>query len=81
MVLSHEVGHACCLSAATAVQIAGTTVTITETLSGTQCRCLCSSNLRTAVGLSPGTWSVEVKTVSPGKIWSAWSGELTVPGA
>ncbi len=78
VLLTHEVGHACCLSAATAVVLEGTRVVVTETLSGTPCRCRCSSSLRTAVGLKPGTWQVEVKTVVPGKTWSAWTGELTV---
>jgi hypothetical protein len=53
-------------------------VVVTETLSGTPCRCRCSSNLRTSVGLAPGTWQVELKTVAPGRTWTAWSGELTV---
>jgi len=78
VLLTHEVGHACCLSAATAVVLEGNKVVVTETLSGTPCRCRCSSSLRTAVGLKPGTWQVEVKTVVPGKTWSAWSGELKV---
>ena len=78
VLLTHEVAHACCLSAASAVTVEGTKVVVTETLSGTPCRCRCSSSLRTAVGLKPGTWSVEVKTVEPGRTWSAWTGELTV---
>jgi hypothetical protein len=78
VLLTHEVAHACCLSAATAVTLEGTKVVVTETLSGSPCRCRCSSSLRTAVGLEPGTWQVEVKTVSPGKTWVAWTGELKV---
>jgi hypothetical protein len=78
LVLTHEVPHACCLAAATTVDVAGDKVTVTDTLSGTACRCMCSSSLRTAVGLKPGSYSVEVKTVVPGKTHSAWSGTVVV---
>ncbi len=79
VVVSHDLPHACCLSAKTAAALEGTKVIVTETLEGTPCRCLCSSTLRTAVGLSKGTWTVEVKTTSPAKSWTAWSGTVEVP--
>lgn len=78
VLLSHEVAHACCLSATSSVAVEGTKVVVTETLSGKPCRCRCSSNLRTSVGLKPGKWQVEVKTVEPGRSWTAWTGELSV---
>ena len=78
VLLTHEVGHACCLSAASTVAIEGGKVVVTETFSGTPCRCRCSSSVRTAVGLKPGTWQVELKTVEPGKTSVAWTGELKV---
>lgn len=78
LVLTHELPHACCLAAATAVAVEGRQVTVTETLSGTPCRCLCSSTLRTAVGLGQGTWAVEVRTVEPAGPRVAWTGEVTV---
>ena len=78
IVVSHDLPHACCLKAESKVKIDGAQVTITETLSGTPCRCMCSSTLRTAVGLKKGTWDVSVKTVEPGKSRTAWNGELVV---
>ncbi len=78
IVVSHVLAHACCLKAETSAVVDGAHVTITETLSGTPCRCMCSSTLRTAVGLPVGTWDVQVRTVEPGKTRTAWSGELTV---
>ena len=79
VVLGHVLPHACCLTAATAVAVVGGKVTITETLSGTPCRCLCDSTLRTAVGLGKGSWSIEVRTVAPSGTRVAWTGDVTVP--
>ncbi len=78
IVVSHELAHACCLKAESSANVDGARVTITETLSGTPCRCMCSSVLRTAVGLKKGTWDVVVKMVEPGKTRTAWTGELVV---
>ncbi len=78
LVVTHEVPHACCLKATTTVDVAAQEVTITDSFDGTQCRCRCSSSLRTAVGLKPGSYAVEVKTVEPGKTHSAWSGTVVV---
>ena len=75
---SHDLAHACCLKAESAADIQGTSVTITETLSGTPCRCMCSSTLKTAVGLKKGTWQVSLKTVEGGNTKASWSGELEV---
>ena len=36
-------------------------VTATEKLSGTACRCMCSSIIRTAVGLAPGNHKLAVR--------------------
>lgn len=79
MIVTHDLPHACCLSAKTTAALEGTKVTVTETLEGTPCRCLCSSTLKTAVGLSKGTWTVEVNTATPAKSWTAWSGSVEVP--
>lgn len=79
-VLSHDVPHACCLKAKTAVDVQGDKVVITDTFEGTACRCRCSSTIKTAVGLKPGAYTVEVKTVEPNAAArSAWSGPVTVP--
>jgi hypothetical protein len=78
IIVSHTLPHACCLKADTAVAVAAAHVTITETLTGTPCRCRCSSTIKTAVGLAPGAWAVQVKTIDPGGSRDAWSGELVV---
>jgi hypothetical protein len=78
IIVSHTLPHACCLEAKTAVVVTGPHVTITETLSGTPCRCRCTSTIKTAVGLTRGTWAVAVKTVDPAGSREAWSGDLVV---
>lgn len=78
IIVSHDLAHACCLKADSAIDIQGSSVTITETLSGTACRCMCSSTLKTAVGLKKGTWQVSLKTVEGGNTKDAWSGSLEV---
>ncbi|MFT3842105.1 MAG: hypothetical protein QM723_34255 [Myxococcaceae bacterium] len=78
IIVSHDLAHACCLKAESAADIQGSAVVITETLSGTACRCMCSSTLKTAVGLKKGTWQVSLKTVEGGTTKDAWSGSLEV---
>ncbi len=54
----HELAHACCLKSEVATRVEGESVVVSERLTGTPCRCMCSSTLRTSVGLLPGRWSV-----------------------
>jgi hypothetical protein len=56
----HALTHACCLSGAVqAVRVRGTWE-VRETLSGTPCRCVCSSTLETFVSLPRGKQRVRV---------------------
>jgi hypothetical protein len=62
----HELTHACCLKADTKAKVEGKTVEITVALSGTPCRCICSSAIRTNVTLDPGEYAVSVKVTEGG---------------
>jgi hypothetical protein len=58
--VAHEISHACCLKSKIDTQVSGSNVTITETLTGTPCRCMCSSTVTTSVRLAPGDYALEV---------------------
>jgi hypothetical protein len=58
--VTHQLSHACCLRSAVTTRAEERTVIVLETLSGAPCRCMCSSTLRTQLGLSPGEWTVVV---------------------
>jgi hypothetical protein len=64
----HELTHACCLRSQVTSSIAGARAVVRETLSGTPCRCMCGSTLRTAVALPPGTWTVAVELETGGEV-------------
>ena len=63
----HALTHACCLEADTKAKVEGKTVEITVALSGTPCRCICSSTVQTKVTLDPGEYDVSVKVTEGGK--------------
>lgn len=56
----HALTHACCLKHKVETQVSGTVVRVHVELSGTPCRCICSSSLTTTVRLSPGRYTVQV---------------------
>lgn len=81
LIVTHELAHPCCLVAEVSAAVTGTAVKVTEVLSGAPCACRCASRLRTAVGLTPGRYSVAVVVRGPGpEERTAWSGEATLPG-
>lgn len=57
---THTFGHACCLSATTETQLEATTVTIRERLTGTPCRCVCDSTIKTRLNLKAGEYDVRL---------------------
>lgn len=61
ILVTHELAHACCLRSDVKTATKKRTVVVTERLHGSPCRCMCSSTLRTSVGLSPGRWTVNVE--------------------
>lgn len=67
LVVAHDLVHACCLRAQLSAAVQGDAVVVTEALSGTPCRCQCSSTLRTAVGLPAGRYTVELRLSAPGE--------------
>ncbi|MBF5042203.1 hypothetical protein FGE12_07325 [Aggregicoccus sp. 17bor-14] len=60
--VTHQLTHGCCLQGRVSSAIEGRTLTLTETLSGESCRCLCSSTVRAAVRLEPGQYTLKVVT-------------------
>jgi hypothetical protein len=60
LIVAHDLAHACCLKGEVEARVEGTTVRVIETLSGSPCRCMCHSTLKTAVALVPGDYTVEV---------------------
>jgi hypothetical protein len=67
IVATHDLSHACCLTAKTETKVEQQHVTIIETLEGSPCRCMCSSTLRTRVGLEPGDYTVTLQLNRAGK--------------
>jgi hypothetical protein len=62
----HELTHACCLRSQVTSSLDGRRAVVRETLTGTPCRCMCGSTLRTAVALPAGAWTVAVELETGG---------------
>jgi len=62
-----ELAHACCLESKTETAVKGKVVTVRVALSGTPCRCMCSSQVLTNVRLSPGEYTVRVSVDDRGQ--------------
>lgn len=60
--VTHQLTHGCCLQGRVSSALEGRTLTLTETLSGASCRCLCSTTVRAAVRLEPGQYTLKVVT-------------------
>jgi hypothetical protein len=67
IIVSHDLSHACCLRGTVTSKLDKEQVTVREVLSGTPCRCMCRSTLRTAVGLKPGDYKIHVTVEENGK--------------
>jgi hypothetical protein len=68
IVVTHDLEHACCLTGETHASVTGDVLTITEVLSGSPCRCLCESTLRTRVPLAPGNYTVRLEVNFNGQV-------------
>ena len=64
----HELTHACCLRSQVTSSLDGRRAVVRETLTGTPCRCMCGSTLRTAVALPAGAWTVAVELETGGQV-------------
>jgi len=74
----HELTHACCLKANVTTQLEKKVATVHETLSGNPCRCMCSSTLRTALALPPGTYQLVVELERDKKVEKVHEQALSV---
>lgn len=80
VLIAHELSHACCLSGAVESRLEGSKLVVTERLSGMPCRCMCASTLRTAVGLSPGTYELVLQVEEGGRTRVVDERSFTVGG-
>jgi hypothetical protein len=64
----HELTHACCLRSQVKTSLSGSRAVVRETLTGSPCRCMCGSTLRTAVALPAGAWTVAVELETGGEV-------------
>jgi hypothetical protein len=66
--VAHQLTHACCLKAQITTRIEGSSAVVLEKLTGSPCRCMCGSMLRTAIGLAPGHWTIAVDLEQDGRV-------------
>lgn len=65
-IVTHALRHACCLKGDVTARVRGTDIQVREVLTGEACRCMCASTLKIAVGLKPGTYTLDLVTVTGG---------------
>ncbi|HYR55018.1 MAG TPA: hypothetical protein VEM39_02815 [Myxococcaceae bacterium] len=78
VIVVHELAHACCLKAKVTSQVKDRTATLRETLSGRPCQCICSSTLRSALALEPGTYQVVIELERSKKVEKLRQQEISV---
>jgi len=61
VLVTHDLPHACCLKGVIGTRVEGNVATVHEALTGTPCRCMCESTLRTGAALAPGRYRVVVE--------------------
>ncbi|HWA76671.1 MAG TPA: hypothetical protein VG937_30270 [Polyangiaceae bacterium] len=79
--LVHHLKHACCLRSQTRVERAATVITVVEALSGTPCRCQCSSTLTTELTLPKGKYELSLQVEQGGAKSEVFRGPLDASGA
>jgi hypothetical protein len=80
-IVTHHLSHNCCLKAQVSAKIEQEHVIVLEKLVGKPCRCRCKSTLKTAVGLAPGWWTVDVDVDVGGKVERVTAQMVSVPEA
>jgi hypothetical protein len=78
-IVTHHLSHNCCLKAQVTAKIEQDHVVVLEKLVGKPCKCKCKSVLRTAVGLTPGWWTVDVDVDTGGKVERVTAQMVSVP--
>ena len=77
----HSLSHACCLKSDARVERSGGVVRVSERLSGTPCRCRCSSAVITRLKPQAGDTEVAVSIEENGKTSEVYRGPLPNAGA
>ncbi|MCY1029888.1 hypothetical protein OV207_00330 [Corallococcus sp. BB11-1] len=78
LLVEQPLDHECGLTAQVDSYLKDGTVTVTRTLSGKSCRCMCHSTVKTAVRLPPGTYTLRVVTLDHGTRTVVHEGPVTV---
>ena len=76
--VTHTLGHACCLTGTTDTVVDKQMVTVNEHLSGNACRCTCSSTIQTRINLAAGEYQVNLVLHTNGKSTPVGSQPLKV---
>lgn len=76
----HSLSHACCLKSETRAERSGGVVRVSERLSGTPCRCRCSSAVITRLQPQAGDTEVAVSLEENGKTSEVYRGPLPSAG-
>ncbi len=77
--VSHHLRHACCLKGAVTVNRSEAEVTVEEKISGSPCRCMCASTIRTPVLLPAGPYRVVIVVDELGRKTRAYDGTARIP--
>jgi hypothetical protein len=78
VLITHDLNHRCCLKAKVSATVSGEKVRVIETLTGTACACDCASTLRTAVGLMPGKYELQLSMSDQGKERQVFQGPVEI---
>lgn len=77
----HRLEHACCLHSRTRVVRSARSIQVVEELSGTPCRCRCSSTLTTELHVPSGNYELAVVLDQGGARSEVYRGALPVAGS
>jgi hypothetical protein len=79
VVVEHFVNHACCLKGAVTTDVTEGAINVRESLTGSACRCMCSSTIKTTVPAHAGTYNVQVSLDMAGNAKTVATQSVTVP--
>lgn len=67
MQVIHQFNHPCCLKANVQTTVSpNKRVAVIETLSGTACKCICNSTIKTVIGVESGAYDVLIRQIDRG---------------
>jgi hypothetical protein len=78
IIVTHSLPHACCLKGSVEARLDRNVATVREVLSGTPCRCMCESTLRTGMALDPGDYRLVLEMERAGRVETVDEETVTV---